>query len=323
MPFVGDTMLEDEPLLLLPTEEDLPDSDEKPVDNELQVLAPVLLRAILTYIWSDRFDWFFGINLGVYYDENEPAMVSDRLEVIGPDGFLSLGVARVRPNGKLRRSYVLKQEKVMPQWVLEVVSKKPGGEYGEKVKSYAAMGVLYYVIYNPTHYVRDKHEAFEVYKLKKGKYVRQRGNPVWMPEIGLGIGHEFGTQDDIERDWLYWYDESGNRYPAPADILKQERILRGREQLMRQQLEAELAQERNQRLEGEQARIQVQQELAKEAQARRSLLQRQLTRKVGAIDDRTLAKINALPTDQLESLGEDLLDFGSIDDLTVWIDNQA
>jgi Uma2 family endonuclease len=287
-------MLEDEALLLLPTEDDLPDSDEKPVDNELQVLAPVLLRAILTYIWSDRFDWFFGINLGVYYDENEPA--------IGPDGFLSLGVARVRPNGKLRRSYVLKQEKVMPQWVLEVVSKKPGGEYGEKVKSYAAMGVLYYVIYNPTHYVRDKHEAFEVYKLKKGKYVRQQGSPVWMPEIGLGIGHEFGMQDDIGRDWLYWYDELGKRYPAPADILKQERILRGREQLIRQQLEAELA---------------------AEAQARRSFILRLLARKLDTVDDAVLDRINALTIDQLELLGEALLDFESIEDLTNWLDNQG
>jgi Uma2 family endonuclease len=308
MLFVGNTMLEDEVLLLLPTEDDLPDSDEKPVDNELQVLAPVLLRAILTYIWSDRFDWFFGINLGVYYDENEPA--------IGPDGFLSLGVARVRPNGKLRRSYVLKQEKVMPQWVLEVVSKKPGGEYGEKVKSYAAMGVLYYVIYNPTHYVRDKHEVFEVYKLKQGKYVRQQGNPVWMPEIGLGIGYEFGTQDDIERDWLYWYDESGKRYPAPADALKQERILReqeqilrSREQLMRQQLEAELAQEQIQRSE--------------EERARRSFILRLLARKLGTIDDSALDRLNALSIEQLESLGEALLDFGSIDDFTNWLDVQG
>jgi Uma2 family endonuclease len=296
----GIIMLEEELLLPLLTEEDLPDSDETPVDNELQLLAPVLLRAILTYIWGERFDWFFGINLGVYYDDDQPP--------IGPDGFLSLGVERVRPNGNLRRSYVLKQEKVMPQWVLEVVSKQPGGEYDAKIQSYASMNVLYYVIYNPTHYVRDKHEVFEVYKLKKGKYVRQPGTPVWMPEIGLGIGHEFGKQDDIGRDWLYWYDELGNRYPAPEDVLKQERILRGREQLMRQQLEEELTQERIQR--------------SAEEQARRSFVFRLLSRKLDVIDDLVLDRINALSIAQLESLGEALLDFGSIDDLNVWLENQ-
>jgi hypothetical protein len=59
----------------------------------------------------------------VYYDTEKPAMVSDRLEVIGPDGFLSLGVPRVRPSNELRLSYVGRQEQVIPQWVLEVVSR--------------------------------------------------------------------------------------------------------------------------------------------------------------------------------------------------------
>jgi Uma2 family endonuclease len=281
-------MLEEDLLLPLLTEDDLPDSDEKPVDNELQLLAPGLLRAILTYIWAERFDWFFGINLGVYYDPDEPA--------IGPDGFLSLGVERVRREGKLRLSYVLNQEKVMPQWVLEVVSKQPGGEYGEKFQRYAAMGVLYYTIYNPTHYRRDRHEVFEVYRLDQGQYVRQAGNPVWMPEIGLGIGYEFGTQDDIGRDWLYWYDESGQRYPAPQDVLRQERILRGREQLMRQQLEQELAQERIDRSASEQARTQAQQQLEQE---RRSavLKMRQEDIPIG-----TIARITGLTVEQIKQI---------------------
>ncbi len=293
-------MLEEELLLPFLTEEDLPDSDEKPVDNELQVLGPALLRAILTDIWADRFDWFFGINLGVYYDVDQPA--------IGPDALLSLGVERVRPHGNLRRSYVVSQEKVMPQWVLEVVSKQPGGEYGEKFQRYAAMGILYYVIYNPAHHVRDQHEVFEVYKLERDQYVRQPGNPVWMPAIGLGIGHEFGTQDDIGRDWLYWYDELGNRYPAPEDRLKQERLLRGREQLIRQQLEAELAQ------------AQIQRSVAE--QAPRSFILRLLTRKLGPIDAAMLDRVNLLSIAQLESLSEDLLDVGSIDDLIRWLDHQ-
>jgi hypothetical protein len=54
----------------------------------------------------------------------------------------------------------------------------------------------------------------------------------------------------------------------------------------------------------------------------RSLLTRQLTRKFGTIDDHTLALVNALSVAQLESLGDALLDFGSIDDLTAWLGNQ-
>jgi hypothetical protein len=34
-------------------------------------------------------------------------------------------------------------------------------------------------------------------------------------------------------------------------------------------------------------------------------------------------RINALSIEQLDFLGDDLLDFGSIDDLTTWLDNQG
>ncbi len=54
--------------------------------------------------------------------------------------------------------------------------------------------------------------------------MRQRGNPVWMPEIGLGIGYEQGTHEGWTREWLYWYDEQGNRFPAPENVIEQERL---------------------------------------------------------------------------------------------------
>ena len=56
--------------------------------------------------------------------------------------------------------------------------------------------------------------------------------------------------------------------------------------------------------------------------AQRSLLVRQLNRKLGPISADSIDQINTLPIAQLESLGEALLDFGSIADLTAWLDNQ-
>jgi hypothetical protein len=44
-----------------PSAEELPDSDETPVDNELQDLIPHLLKTVLAWIWAERDDWFFGI----------------------------------------------------------------------------------------------------------------------------------------------------------------------------------------------------------------------------------------------------------------------
>ena len=205
------------PLQYLPSAEELPDSDDTPVDNELQILVPTLLRGILAWLWSERQDWFFGVNMGVYY-EPKPAIV--------PDGFLSLGVER-RKSERGRLSYVLWEEKnIVPQLVLEVVSRTYGQEYQGKLLKYAQLGVMYYVVYNPDYWVRDKHEPFEVYRLVGSEYLRQQGDCVWLPEIGLGIGRGRGSFEGWNREWLYWYDRDGNRFLSPDEQIQQEQRLR-------------------------------------------------------------------------------------------------
>ena len=57
--------------------------------------------------------------------------------------------------------------------------------------------------------------------------------------------------------------------------------------------------------------------------AERSLILRLLTRKVGLIDGQTNDRINDLSIVKLESLGEALLDFRSIDDLTTWLEESV
>ncbi len=244
----------------LPTEFDLPDTDDQPVDNELQILLPALMRAILALLWADRNDWFMGVNLGLYYDPNLPA--------IGPDGFLSLGVPRLRDSGELRLSYLVWHEGIMPQWVLEVVSQKPGGECTEKFAKYAQMGILYYTIYNPKHTRRDKHDRFEVYRLIDGEYVRQTGDPVWMPELGLGIGTAIGQHEGITKEWLYWYDAAGSPHPAPVDVIAQARRRAQQAELAQQQAETERQQAETERQQEQQLRQQAEQQLQQEQQRR-------------------------------------------------------
>jgi Uma2 family endonuclease len=201
-----------EPLDWLPTAEELPDSDDTPVDNELQELAPTLLKAVLAYLWKDRADWFFGIDMGIYYNPDEPPIV--------PDGFLSLGVESVKSEN-LRSSYVLWEEQgILPQLVLEVVSKTYRREYSGKKDFYEQLGILYYVVYNP---LRRRKPSLEVYKLINGKYLAVVGNPVWLPELGLGIGKERQTYQGREREWMFWYDQAGNRVLLPEELLDQEK----------------------------------------------------------------------------------------------------
>jgi len=194
----------------LPSADELPDSDETPVDNELQELIPGLLKAILLTIGSERMDWFFGIDMGIYYHPDKPPMV--------PDGFLSLGVERFYDE-ELRPSYVLWDENIIPSLVLEVVSTNYRKEYSDKLDEYQSLGVLYYAIYSSR---RRRKPRLEVHKLVNGRYGLQSGNPVWMPEIGLGIGCDRGNYSGLTREWLYWYDAEGNRYLTPQEQVKRE-----------------------------------------------------------------------------------------------------
>ena len=197
----------------LPTSDDLPDSDDTPVDNEDQNLLPNYLLFLLKLIWADRQDWYFGVDMGIYHTTGGDC----RIPVI-PDGFLALGVPRRKPGQRFRRSYVLWEEAdTVPTMTLEMVSWSPGGEYVEKMAIYANLGVLYYVIYNPEYWGRDKHQPFEVYKLIDGEYQLQRGEPYWMPEAGLAIGRAQGLLGGEIREVLTWFDAEGNRYPSAEE----------------------------------------------------------------------------------------------------------
>ncbi|MEH2005941.1 MAG: Uma2 family endonuclease [Nostoc sp.] len=154
--------------------------------------------------------------MGIYYDPGLPAIV--------PDAFLSLGIKRFYDEN-LRSSYVLWEEKKLPILVLEVVSQIDRGEYSTKKAEYARLGFLYYVIYNQ---FRCDKPRLEVYKLVNNAYELHDGDVydglclrVWLPEIGLAIGMERGTYLGIKREWLYWYDEQGERFLTPEEQMKQ------------------------------------------------------------------------------------------------------
>ncbi|WP_017325128.1 Uma2 family endonuclease [Synechococcus sp. PCC 7336] len=256
-------MVQFKPRQYLPTQDELPETDFAPVDSELQVLAASLLGDLLAWHWRDRTDWFWGINLAVYYDPEKPS--------IAPDGFLSLGVERLpRKGGRL--SYVVWDEGELPILVVEYVSRTYGQEYGSKMEEYARIGVLYYAIYNLEYCTRKRRQPLEVYRLEGDRYVLQTGEPVWLPEIGLGLGSESGTYRGWSRDWLYWYDREGNRLTAPTEVAEQERLLREQESLRVEQ-ERQLREQESLRAEQErQLREQESLRAEQEQQLREQLL---------------------------------------------------
>lgn len=200
-------MLSSELKATLPSTAELPCSDDIPVDNEDQNLLPNILLFLLQSLWQERMDWYFGVDMAIYHTTG----VSPQVPVV-PDAFLSLGVER-RKDGKSRKSYATWEENdIVPTLVLEIVSHTPGGEYGRKLEIYRQLGVLYYVIYNPEFWGRDKQQPLEIYKLIDGIYQLQIGEPYWLPEIGLGIGRIRGIFNGIDREELAWFDRNGTRY---------------------------------------------------------------------------------------------------------------
>ncbi len=243
----------------LPTAEDLPCSDDTPVDSELQELIPGLLKAILMDMWGSRKDWLFSIDMAFYYNPTQPK------KAIAPDGMLSLGLIAT-DSSKLRSSYVLWQEKVLPLFAVEIVSKTSGGEKTEKFEIYQSIGILYYLIYSP---LLKRKAKFQLYKLVDGKYVLQSSGqqPYWMPEVGLAIGAEQQVYGYAERELLYWYDENNVRYLTPtekslvaakrADVEARKAV----EEAKRADAEARKAAEEAERADAElAARVAVQQE---------------------------------------------------------------
>ncbi|MFM6382092.1 MAG: Uma2 family endonuclease, partial [Microcystis panniformis] len=111
-------------------------------------------------------------------------------------------------------------------------------------------------------------ERLEVYKLIAGKYelLEPENNRVWLPEIGLALGYEQGEHIAWVREWLYWYDQSGNRYLTAEEramnaeviaqqerlIAQQERLIAQQERLAKQEAEAIAEQERFAKQEAEQ-----------------------------------------------------------------------
>jgi hypothetical protein len=68
---VLDAFLVQSDLKSLPTSDELPCSDDTPVDNEDQSYLPNFLLFLLASVWSDLMDWFFGIGLGIGWLQRE------------------------------------------------------------------------------------------------------------------------------------------------------------------------------------------------------------------------------------------------------------
>jgi Uma2 family endonuclease len=216
----------------LPKVEALVTEDDAPVDNLFSAKQQRLLVEPLYSSWAgpgeDR-PFLADANVGVFYSVRQPPLV--------PDGFLSLDVqAPADVWVKRHRSYFIWEYGKPPDVVIEVVSNQQGGEAERKLRIYAQIGVVYYVIFDPDKQLGA--EVLRIYRLREGEY---RQTPEgWFPRVGLGVTLWQGVYEDMAQTWLRWCDRDGNVILTGAERAEQEHQRAEQEHQRAERLAAQL-----------------------------------------------------------------------------------
>ena len=177
--------------------------DGKPVDNIFSERQMRLLTDSLYASWRDdegqpRVFAAFA-NVGLFYDLHEPPVV--------PDVMVTVGVKPKPITGeKNTLSYfVWEYGGKPPDIAVEIVSNREGGEDTTKMERYAAIGVAYYIIYDPM--LKLSRRPLRVYELHGNRYVEYL-DPFVLPGFDLGVGLWKGEYEGFQEEWLRWFDGS-------------------------------------------------------------------------------------------------------------------
>lgn len=190
--------------------------DDEPVDNILSEKQQRLLTEPLYSSWTPPPDedepdkqrvFWAGANIAIFQSVHQ--------KPLAPDVFLSLDIeAPEDPRDSQRRSYFIWEFGKAPEVVVEIVSNRKGGEMKKKLKDYAVMGVMYYVVYDPFHELKE--DELRVYEIGFGKRYRRRSD-YQLPEVGLSLTLWQGGYEKTESLWLRWCDAEGNLIPTGAE----------------------------------------------------------------------------------------------------------
>ena len=205
----------------LPTMYDLPSEnpEETGLPDEFHFLQPQLLRETFFPPHFPKDQIFIATDLNLYYDVHHPLWYKR------PDWFAVVGVSRLYEQQELRLSYVVWQEGVNPFVVVEFIS--PGTEKEDLGKTLRDANqpptkweVYERVLRVPYYLVFDRYtDQLRAFQLQGSSYSELEINQlrVWLNDIELGMGLWIGDYQGIERQWLRWYDGSGNWILTPEE----------------------------------------------------------------------------------------------------------
>ncbi len=195
-------------------------------------------------------------NVGLFSTLNSPPIV--------PDVMVSLDVV-------LRQDLTLKENNTYFMWefgkppdlAIEIVSNRKGGEDTRKLRDYARIGVTYYAIFDPDHFL-SRH-TLRMYELRHRSYVEMK--ETWMPALGLGLTLWHGSYEGIDDVWLRWCDIDGEVLLSGAELAQREQARADRER-RRADMAEEQAESAEERAEQERQRAEQERQRAERAEQR-------------------------------------------------------
>ncbi len=198
---------------VIPNYDEIVVQDDAPMDSIYNEKQQRLLTEPLYSAWPGPGEGrtFMALaNVGFFYQLHHSPIV--------PDTMLALDTPPIwHPRQKENRSYFIWEIGKSPEVALEIVSDVRGGEDGEKKDTYARVGVLVYVIYDPDNVL--KKGVLRAFVLDRRRYVPI--DPKWFEEIGLGLTTWTGEYERQQESWLRWCDRDGKPIPSGAECAEQ------------------------------------------------------------------------------------------------------
>ncbi|MBP0020133.1 MAG: Uma2 family endonuclease [Cyanobacteria bacterium SBLK] len=232
----------------LPDHTQLPCEDGAFVKNFQEHPQSILLTDSITPI-LDRIhpdgQYCIGQDSGIYWRMTDPPLNGAE----APDWFY---VPRVPPtlDGQMRRSYVLWQEIIPPQIVLEFVSRN-GSEERDKTP-WKGKFWIYETVIRPAYYgiYEVRQGRVEVYRLVENRYELMAANErdrFPLDALGVELGIWQGRYKNVELPWLRWWDSEGNLLLTGEERAELERQEKEQERTRAELAELILQQERQEK----------------------------------------------------------------------------
>jgi Uma2 family endonuclease len=226
LPCEDETSLEDgtETFAPLPDHTQLPCEDGTFVKNFQEHPQSILLTDSILSILNAKHpegDYCIGQDSGIYWRITDPSLRG----AVSPDWFYVPNVPATL-DGQARRSYVLWQEHIPPEIVIEFVS-GTGAEERDKTP-WTGKFWVYETVIRPAYYAiyEVRRATVEVYGLVRNHYelipANERGHfPI--SELGIELGIWTGRYGNMELPWLRWWDSQGNLLQHGEERAEQER----------------------------------------------------------------------------------------------------